>query len=924
MRVAEIVKVGESNEIKIGFIQPFVPDEDIISNEEMKERNAERYLRRLSSERVSSSHYRTRPRKDIVYRHVRVVDQPEDPRERRSKVTFTRNTLEEDEPLPEPARAPITTTTSMRVQPTENLPRMPAKTVKIDSTQASTSSSSSTIKPTVKASTKVNKLAQPECTGSDVRKIAREEIERYRDAYWKTERSDSNIRRIAREEVERYRQAERKLEAHPDPYAHGRMVPAERRIEEERDVAEPMPWTKVTKEEKVSVSSAAPQKTQLKEQPAVTEEKSRSKSGEQEKKVQSRSLPQIRREEREQRQERLRERREKRRERRRERRERRRELENESRDSESSEDQPFSVILREAIDVATDSDPPCCLTSAEPYGVRVERKEPNDLDKFIELFEESKLPQESTPTQSRKPESTGWRAVPRGPPTPQRVKEEEIEVGRHQVLDQDQTPTEPSASQGQWTSSKSSKRTERDNWYDESVVRTIDTRSSRPYETTGSAGRESRIKSDRGSQKTSWPEAQDARRGAQDLRPGRAKSLPYPEHDSPIDRIVRPIEEVTEQSFRSGPPRSSRSTRNNDTEYIYAERIVQPADRPLGRRPFDDHPPARHVEVEEIIEWKRNPVDPPKARKKEVSPKRDRSPPVRMPKEDPSKVERAQGYEQKDYVSIEHSGDRPLRTKPFEKKLTVVGATKQDDNLTSRQHTKAELFGKEKQPPRAEFPTSQRKFHNHGKQDPRVQFSSKVDISPTPPGSDASSSEIRRFHGMRRKSGQQVDGNHNPEPYKDLNEECERRGRMRSREPGAGYDRYEERESFRDRGRDREAVIKPDRKGGDRNYDGKGRRRLARALSESPSRESLSSSKLDEIESKRKDTFYAKAGLEKLEEKLQSCLDRRLDKLDDKLDGRGPYRPPEKVTDSMRVEDWSPEGGVWDQRKRSVRRRRDV
>lgn len=60
--------------------------------------------------------------------------------------------------------------------------------------------------------------------------------------------TDSEIRYIAREEVERYRQAERKLDAHPDAFAHGRMVPVERkvpvakRIEAKSEIVQPKPW----------------------------------------------------------------------------------------------------------------------------------------------------------------------------------------------------------------------------------------------------------------------------------------------------------------------------------------------------------------------------------------------------------------------------------------------------------------------------------------------------------------------------------------------------------------------------------------------------------------------------------------------------------------------------------------------------------
>lgn len=60
--------------------------------------------------------------------------------------------------------------------------------------------------------------------------------------------TESEIRTFARDEVERYRQAERMMAAHPNAYAHGRMVPVtstvpvERRIETVRDEAPSMPW----------------------------------------------------------------------------------------------------------------------------------------------------------------------------------------------------------------------------------------------------------------------------------------------------------------------------------------------------------------------------------------------------------------------------------------------------------------------------------------------------------------------------------------------------------------------------------------------------------------------------------------------------------------------------------------------------------
>jgi hypothetical protein len=60
--------------------------------------------------------------------------------------------------------------------------------------------------------------------------------------------TESEIRTFARDEVERYRQAERMMHSHPNAYAHGKMVPVvtavpvERRIEAVRDTVAPEPW----------------------------------------------------------------------------------------------------------------------------------------------------------------------------------------------------------------------------------------------------------------------------------------------------------------------------------------------------------------------------------------------------------------------------------------------------------------------------------------------------------------------------------------------------------------------------------------------------------------------------------------------------------------------------------------------------------
>nr|POF12993.1 hypothetical protein CFP56_10141 [Quercus suber] len=65
--------------------------------------------------------------------------------------------------------------------------------------------------------------------------------------------TESEIRRIAREEIEYYRQAERKIEAHRSAFAHGRMIPVERRISQASDRPTAVPWKEASKESAVAI-----------------------------------------------------------------------------------------------------------------------------------------------------------------------------------------------------------------------------------------------------------------------------------------------------------------------------------------------------------------------------------------------------------------------------------------------------------------------------------------------------------------------------------------------------------------------------------------------------------------------------------------------------------------------------------------------
>ncbi|KAK3050073.1 hypothetical protein LTR09_008728 [Extremus antarcticus] len=297
-KTVDVFVESRSNEIKLGMFTPFMKDDAIVSQEEMRQMKLEKYLKgeereRMaredrdcvaregsSRERVTSrcrervtSRSRNRSKADISYRHVLVDAESEgsDPEVESGTARTVFNTWEEVdrayvEVSPERSRRPRATT-SMQVEATERPDSAPATTIKsanmrkLDSMKASVAtqveSSKSTSSALASAMVAEYRLQR---TDSEIRAIAREEVDRYAKGLQPTERSESEIRRISREEVERYRAAERKLEAHPGPYAHGRLVPVvpvERRIETEQDAPDPVPWSQPAKADVASVKVSA-------------------------------------------------------------------------------------------------------------------------------------------------------------------------------------------------------------------------------------------------------------------------------------------------------------------------------------------------------------------------------------------------------------------------------------------------------------------------------------------------------------------------------------------------------------------------------------------------------------------------------------------------------------------------------------------
>lgn len=288
-KTVDLVYEDRSNRVKLGFLTPFMKDEDVVNQEEIRKMKVEQLLRGSPTSRVtverSTDHrkgscYEGRSkgrrtsdsRKDVKQRVIYVTadeqskdetfDMESEQKVDERKVAF-RSSQKAIEAYNNPPSTRIerTARTSMELEPTEqsSVPSQRAcensasknRNVKITtSTNSSSDTSKTGSSSTAQASAR---LAVPPLgpTRSEVGRIVREELDRYAEAFKKQQWTTSDIRKVSGEEVERYRAAERKIESHHDAFAHGRLVPivpVERRIEVEKDSPAETLWEQSKKD----------------------------------------------------------------------------------------------------------------------------------------------------------------------------------------------------------------------------------------------------------------------------------------------------------------------------------------------------------------------------------------------------------------------------------------------------------------------------------------------------------------------------------------------------------------------------------------------------------------------------------------------------------------------------------------------------
>jgi len=252
----DLILRRESNDIRFG-VATLVPDEDYIGGQEMKERRGRHLLRERKRSRYQEESDEiddTAEKREITYRHIKVRERRVSPS---PKAVASPSELRSGSLQSTLTPRPNITSTAQDAIDAANICSQGHMMTSVAATRTPVPNPPAEAKACSSIARSTGGAELAELTGKDAlaslyssprRSYSKKSTRAYFEQDFQRVPSESDIRRIARQEVERYRQAERKLEAHPDPYAHGRLIPIERCIEKVQDRAESRPWRPVTEE----------------------------------------------------------------------------------------------------------------------------------------------------------------------------------------------------------------------------------------------------------------------------------------------------------------------------------------------------------------------------------------------------------------------------------------------------------------------------------------------------------------------------------------------------------------------------------------------------------------------------------------------------------------------------------------------------
>lgn len=908
LETAKPTRVSASEPVRLG-IECLVPESAILTQDEVRDEIAKNResARRERRRRDVSSASEASGREKVVYRYITVDKVPghlavEKPAEVSVENLAAMDTMN-DQLSRKAERRPSTTRDSLRVQPTAKeavkssivVARQSMRAGEVANVDSADASISAPISRTSITDTKSAKRAAVPQVGY----------------------TESEIRRFARDEIERYRQAERLLESHPDPFAHGRMIPAQRRIVSQDEEVLAKPWKVTAADPGMTPGLAQSSKEARRHQASVPKERMRDQ-------VQSnRSKGSYLRAEhvaeypdatlgheshqatsptayREPKSDRI-----------------LREVtyvrEGRGRPLPTESDPPVSVKLREVLGYVQTADrrskPPS--TSSRPVGQSTVVKE------VIEVIEQIGLPplpplegRETAPTRATNgsdPPSRPHQSSPSLPPL--EARRSDAGSWRSERIEANGIRPSQSEHDRPIASQRSSSRTDRDYWEDDGVILTTGhlsnmtqgQPSTRSWRQTGDERRVQRGNgSSSGASMRSLPSKTTP---VKEQGPGTSLAMPSPRQylgstqsrrlstDDKDFRYASWVQGVDVRRAEAEPPRAiiRRSDSNKDdhddktvhpaklsghgapalprtgreasrrpthegVEWEYRERIIQPTDRPLGKRPFEEAP-VRHS-VESTQYYTHNSA--------------------------PSAALRSSLRTEQ---QSERSGSAPRSPRLHESKAL-------DHNIISRTSTAYSTS-----------PTLARGREKHkrtSEESAHVRFASKVEFSPTPPASEdypPSGDRATDRRGVRRVERREslplIDESLALDVFEKQPRSRPREGVLESTEGGERVDNRADsgkQERYRDDASRfgtnpsarKSALLSANETETDTTTQLSRQRPIARGLSESPSRERL-----------RLEMERSRGGNREREKQMPDSPRRGRSweaGRDRNLDGRGPYR----------------------------------
>lgn len=685
--VTEIIEQPESSEVKLG-VRCLVPEEDYFRHSEMRDEQPDFYVRRSEWRELEPVPQESRPKEktEVIHRHVHISVPPPRPRSARDAPSVATKTSS----VSKASRSEKIKSSEKAIQPELPPPPPPAGRVTaaepslVQRTQASMPTHES-ISISVKSRNR-SSSHQATYTSASSEKASR------------PGHTDSEIRKLAREEVERYRQAERRMEAHESPYAHGRLVPieripVERRIEMQPEV-QPMPWKRSLDNNaprKDSAFALASAQVERKEVEAIKVKRTEKKS--------------------------------------------------------RTED-TWRSVTEDARPQRSASPPPSSLSSDKTRWPAATQSRQYRVEEVKSPT--GNIPARATSTQ-RKYEVVevvdNWESDVRHPATSDQAGETYYKSSLVQDSDSS-TRSKPSKEPGSGHLV-----------YSEPVRANEKASSGRVYRMEVAKEKQQVVPSSRNETAEGRPRLHAQQQVQKTVR---TRIPPYPEEDG-SNPVLMPSPSSHASKARTSPAKTQ-GLHDDDREYYYVRRTVQPVDR-SATKPLDDSKDDYYRETQEYLHRRRTPGD--------------------------SQTSKSQSA-------------RPEQAK------------RRPSDASSR-----------------------------------VRFSNKVEISPTPPNSDANSSEFRSLGQSKPQRGDRP-----TDRREDLIAEYEHRGRPRSRDPAEVHGYYYERDTIRSHERGYRTDINSDR---DRTPRPAARGRqsgssetatgmstlpsnmkgFARVLSESPSREKL-------------------------------------------------------------------------------------